>query len=38
MVEYVPMDPLAQAFMRKQTTVRDVVEALQRASEDERVT
>jgi len=37
-VEYVPMDPLAQAFMRKQTTVRDVVEALERASEDERVT
>jgi len=37
LVEYVPLDPLAQALMRKQTTVRDVVEALERASKDERV-
>ena len=38
LVEYVPQDPVAQALMRKVTTVRDVVEALERASEDERVT
>ncbi len=38
LIEYVPKDPLAQALMRKETTVRDVVEALERASEDERVT
>ena len=38
LVEYVPQDPLAQAMMRKETTVRDVIEALKRASEDERVT
>ncbi len=37
LVEYVPLDPVAQALMRKQTSVRDVVEALERASEDERV-
>jgi len=36
-IEHVPLDPLAQAFMRDITTVRDVVEALERASEDERV-
>ena len=38
LVEYVPQGPLAQALMRKEATVRDVVEALERASEDERVT
>jgi protease-4 len=37
LVEYVPSDPLAQALMRKETTVRDVIEALERASGDERV-
>jgi protease-4 len=37
LIEYVPPDPLAQALMRKETTVRDVIEALERASEDERV-
>jgi protease-4 len=36
-VEHVPLDPLAQAFMREVTTVRDIVEALERASEDEHV-
>jgi protease-4 len=38
LVEYVPQDPLAQALMGREITVRDVVEALERASEDERVT
>jgi len=38
LIEYVPQEPLAQALMRKETTVRDVIEALERASEDERVT
>ena len=37
LVEYVPPDPLALALMRKVTTVRDVVEALERASDDKRV-
>ncbi len=37
LVEYVPQDSVAQALMRKATTVRDVVEALERASEDKRV-
>jgi protease-4 len=37
LVEYVPADPLALALMREVTTVRDVVEALERAAEDERV-
>jgi protease-4 len=37
LVEYVPPDPLALALMREVTTVRDVIEALQRASQDKRV-
>lgn len=37
LVEYVPPDPLALALMREVTTVRDVVEVLERASEDKRV-
>lgn len=37
LVEYVPQEPLAQVLMREVTTVRDVIEALERASEDERV-
>jgi protease-4 len=37
LVEYVPLDPVAQVLMRKQASVRDVVEAIERASEDERV-
>ncbi len=37
LVEYVPQDPVALALLREVTTVRDVVEALVRASEDERV-
>jgi len=37
LVEYVPDDPLAKVLMHGATTVRDVVEALERASEDERV-
>jgi protease-4 len=37
LAEYVPADPLALALMREVTTVRDVVEALERASKDERV-
>jgi protease-4 len=37
LVEYVPPDPLALALMREATTVRDVVEAMQRASQDKRV-
>ena len=36
-VEYVSDDPLARALMREITTVRDVVEALERASADKRV-
>lgn len=38
LVEYVPQGPLAQALMRKEITVRDIVEALELASGDERVT
>jgi protease-4 len=37
LVEYVPDDPLAKVLMHGATTVRDVVEVLERASEDERV-
>ncbi len=37
LVEYVSDDPLARALLREVTTVRDVVEALERASADERV-
>ena len=37
LAEYVPQDPVARALMHDVTTVRDIVEALQRASEDERV-
>ena len=37
LVEYVPPDPVALALMREVTTVRDVIEALERASEDKRV-
>jgi protease-4 len=37
LVEYVPQNPLALAMMRGTLTVRDVVEALERASEDDRV-
>ena len=37
LVEYVSDEPLARALMREVTTVRDVVEALERASADKRV-
>lgn len=37
LVEYVPDDPLAKVLMHGATAVRDVVEALERASEDECV-
>jgi protease IV len=37
LVEYVPDDPLAQAIHGRRTTVLDVVEALERASGDDRV-
>ncbi len=37
LVEYVPDDPLAKITMGKKPTVRDVVEALERASADPRV-
>jgi protease-4 len=37
LVEYVPDDPLARLLMEQTPTVRDVVEALTRAAEDERV-
>jgi protease-4 len=37
LVEYASDDPLARALMREATTVRDVVEALERASTDKRV-
>lgn len=37
LVEYVSDDPLARVLMREVTTVRDVVEALERASADKRV-
>jgi protease-4 len=36
--ETVPDDPIAQVLMSKQMTLRDVVEALQRAGDDDRVT
>ena len=37
LVEYVSDEPLARALMREVMTVRDVVEALERASADKRV-
>lgn len=37
LAEYVPDDPIATALAREQLTVRDVVEALHRASTDDRV-
>jgi protease IV len=38
MIEYVPDDPLARVLLGKKTSARDVVETLQRASLDDRVT
>jgi protease-4 len=37
LVEYVPEEPLAKAVLQQRRSVRDVVEALQRGAEDERV-
>lgn len=37
LVEYVPADPVAQLALRDRTSVRDVVLALERAADDERV-
>jgi protease IV len=37
LVEYVPDDPVAAALSREQMTIRDVIEGLQRAAEDDRV-
>jgi len=37
LVEYVPQEPVALTLLREVMTIRDVVEALKRASEDERV-
>jgi protease-4 len=37
LIEDVPQTPLAQALLRERILVRDVVEALSRAAEDERV-
>ncbi|UCF67178.1 MAG: S49 family peptidase, partial [Acidobacteriota bacterium] len=37
LIEDLPDDPIAQALMRKQMTVRDVVEGLQMAREDDHV-
>jgi len=37
LAEYVPDDPVAQAVHGRRTTVRDVVEALHRATTDDRV-
>jgi protease IV len=37
LAEHVPDDPIAQAVHGRKSTVRDVVEALQRAAEDDRV-
>ncbi len=37
LVEYVPDDPLAGVLMREVMTVRDVVDALEQASDDQRV-
>ncbi|HSA92306.1 MAG TPA: signal peptide peptidase SppA [Terriglobales bacterium] len=37
MVEYVPDDPVARAMLRDRVVVRDVVDALDRASNDDRV-
>ncbi len=36
-VEYVPDDPVAKAMLAKAPVVRDVVEALERASDDKRI-
>ncbi|MBZ5640401.1 MAG: signal peptide peptidase SppA [Acidobacteriia bacterium] len=36
-VEYVPEDPVARAILGKTPVVRDVVEALERAADDDRV-
>src|SRR5262245_21022772 len=37
LVEYVPDDPMAGVFSRKVPTVRDVIDALDKAARDERV-
>ncbi|CAN5841275.1 signal peptide peptidase SppA [soil metagenome] len=37
LVEHIPDDPLAGVLARRQTSVRDVVEALHRAADDDRV-
>jgi protease IV len=37
LAEYVPADPVAQAVHGRKPTLRDVIDALQRASEDDRV-
>jgi protease-4 len=37
LIEYVPDDPLAQVMLAKTPVVRDTVEALERAAEDDRV-
>jgi protease IV len=37
LAEYVPQDPVAQALYGRQPTVRDVVDALHRAADDDRV-
>jgi protease IV len=37
LAEYVPQDPVAQAIYGRQPTVRDVVDALHRAADDDRV-
>jgi protease-4 len=37
MTEYVPDDPVAEAMLRDKVRVRDVVEALERAGNDDRV-
>jgi protease-4 len=37
MIECVPDEPVAQLILRERTVVRDVVESLQKAAEDERV-
>ncbi len=37
LVEYVPADPVAEALHGRRTTVRDLVEALNHAAEDDRV-
>ena len=37
LVEYVPNDPIAQLMLKEKTTTRDVVDALERAGNDDRV-